>query len=557
MSQDTAAVPDCLIPLRLVIGVTGHRTLEDEKALSTAVEGILARIKPPSGLATRTPVIFTVLSPLAEGADRLVAREVLKVPGSQLEVVLPMDEDEYKKDFPKSVPEFERLLRIAARVKTLTAPEGRRDEAYSAVGRYVVNHCDLLIALWNGERAAGRGGTAEIIEYAREIGCPLYRVNTQDPTSPAVYEGASSENVQVPTGLEEYNREPRAQEEIISGVREEYGTLIGKATKAGVDTGPLNTIYGKVLPHYACADSLARGYQRKYYLAGILIYTLAAAAVAVAASQLFAGVWKGIPLVEVVLMAMILIILRRGHRSRWHVKYIQYRSLAERIRSGLFMSLGTFDVGGQGAPRRRSHSSPADWITDAVFSIWSESPPLRLPDQKELAAVKQFLGEAWLLDQIGYYEKSCDKNNRQHSVLLKAGAMLFVLSLIAAALHFVGNYGEAVIRALREMTGREPALATPVLHSLHGVDKWLMLTAIVAPAVGSALGAIRTHREHLRIARRHEQTARQLRDLKLRFNKAENFTQLLTLMSEAEATVLSENEDWRVAIEVREIELPS
>jgi hypothetical protein len=41
-----------------------------------------------------------------------------------------------------------------------------------------------------------------------------------------------------------------------------------------------------------------------------------------------------------------------------------------------------------------------------------------------------------------------------------------------------------------------------------------------------------------------------------RFNKAETFTELSNLMREAEAVMLSENEDWRAGIELREIELP-
>lgn len=37
-------------------------------------------------------------------------------------------------------------------------------------GRRVVNLSDLLIAVWDGEVAKGKGGTVDIVCYARERG---------------------------------------------------------------------------------------------------------------------------------------------------------------------------------------------------------------------------------------------------------------------------------------------------------------------------------------------------------------------------------------------------
>ena len=57
--------------LPLVIGVTGHRDLcqQDVAALEDAVRNCLRELR---GICPNTP--FVLLSPLAEGADRLVAR---------------------------------------------------------------------------------------------------------------------------------------------------------------------------------------------------------------------------------------------------------------------------------------------------------------------------------------------------------------------------------------------------------------------------------------------------------------------------------------------------
>ena len=51
-----------------------------------------------------------------------------------------------------------------------------RKEGYAKAGQYVVDHCDVLIAVWDGMPSRGRGGTAEIVQYAREQRRPIIRV---------------------------------------------------------------------------------------------------------------------------------------------------------------------------------------------------------------------------------------------------------------------------------------------------------------------------------------------------------------------------------------------
>jgi len=117
----------------------------------------------------------------AEGADRLVVREVLKYPEAILEVVLPLEKNDYLQDFEtaESKAEFENLISLARSVRVLPS-KNIRTEAYEQVGRYVVDQCEVLIALWNGKQASDRGGTQEIVDYARETKCPLVWINTEE-----------------------------------------------------------------------------------------------------------------------------------------------------------------------------------------------------------------------------------------------------------------------------------------------------------------------------------------------------------------------------------------
>lgn len=146
------------------IGVTGHRTLANAPLIEKGVRDALGRLESE---LSGSPHVFVVVSPLAEGADRLVAEAVLGYDKSRLEAVLPLSVDDYMLDFPTqaSEDEFKRYLTKASSIKVMESSSSR-EEAYERAGRYVVDHCDVLIAIWDGKPASGRGGTAEIVEYA-------------------------------------------------------------------------------------------------------------------------------------------------------------------------------------------------------------------------------------------------------------------------------------------------------------------------------------------------------------------------------------------------------
>src|SRR5476649_2467962 len=106
------------LPYDLRIGVTGHRTITNEVAVASAVAALLSRI---GATLTPVPLAWTVISPLARGADRVVARAVLDQPDAHLEVVTPFPLAEYRKDFESAEDhgEFEQLLARAGQVHEL------------------------------------------------------------------------------------------------------------------------------------------------------------------------------------------------------------------------------------------------------------------------------------------------------------------------------------------------------------------------------------------------------------------------------------------------------
>jgi hypothetical protein len=167
----------------IVIGITGHRKLNNRPAITGAVRSAIDSIRQMAPPVPDTTRLLIVLSPLAEGADRLVVREALRVPGTVLKAVLPMAKDDYMQDFPteESTKEFEELLAQAKSIRILPVT-GTREEAYEQVGRYIVDRCDVLMAVWDGKSSKGRGGTQEIVRYARDNNRPLVWIHEENPS---------------------------------------------------------------------------------------------------------------------------------------------------------------------------------------------------------------------------------------------------------------------------------------------------------------------------------------------------------------------------------------
>jgi len=140
----------------VVIGGTGHqdlpapaidqirRSLERELASESELAGVCA---------------------LAAGADQLFAAVVL-AHGGDLHVVVPCSEYEQTFTDARDLDRYRSLLARADRVTELDY-ERPSEDAFYAAGKTVVDACQRLIAIWDGKRARGRGGTADVVDYAR------------------------------------------------------------------------------------------------------------------------------------------------------------------------------------------------------------------------------------------------------------------------------------------------------------------------------------------------------------------------------------------------------
>lgn len=206
-----------LAPLVLRIGVTGHRTepdvmpagfarkrpIPDIPAIRTSIHEVLEVIRASvKGVADTQGDLFDltsekyrqpgggtlrIISSLASGADQWVAEEAISL-GFELQSVLPFGREEYLKDFkvPSEAESYKSLLREASKNAVLELDgkigkdeDGNRkpeSQSYEAVGRGILNQTDLLIAVWDGKDAFGRGGTGQVVREALQNGIPVIHI---------------------------------------------------------------------------------------------------------------------------------------------------------------------------------------------------------------------------------------------------------------------------------------------------------------------------------------------------------------------------------------------
>jgi hypothetical protein len=173
--------------LQLVIGVTGHRDLRDDE-----IPKIRSHVRKLfEDLQARYPTrLLRLLSPLAEGADRLVANVAVEL-GLQLSVVMPMPREVYYTEFSgeESIAEFDSLYARAhdvfdlpitrnGTIESISQPGRARDLQYAQSGVFLSAHCHILLALWDGKTSGQLGGTAQVVRFHHHDIMPGYTTRT-------------------------------------------------------------------------------------------------------------------------------------------------------------------------------------------------------------------------------------------------------------------------------------------------------------------------------------------------------------------------------------------
>ncbi|MFF5264473.1 hypothetical protein ACFY4C_36580 [Actinomadura viridis] len=144
------------------IAISGHRSLPPatEALVAEALDGALSPI-------TANIVGLTCL---ADGADTLFARAVL-AHGGQLEVIVPAEK--YLAGLPEGHHAVYRKL-LAQAIQVHHMPFTKSDsEAHMAASQHMLTLADELWAVWDSQPARGYGGTADVVQAARDLNKPV------------------------------------------------------------------------------------------------------------------------------------------------------------------------------------------------------------------------------------------------------------------------------------------------------------------------------------------------------------------------------------------------
>lgn len=438
----------------LVIGVTGHRDLrpEDITHLESKVRHVLSDLH---DLYQHTP--FILLSSLAEGADRLVARVVLSERNARLIVPLPLPPALYESDFETeaSKAEFRDLLssqevysfevKICTTLAEVRHPGPQRDRQYEEVGKYIARQSQILIALWDGFDNHLTGGTAAVVKFQTEgiteaAECtidapavfPTYQIVTPRLKSPNLPEHAFTLKIHYP---KVFYREEKASEYFhnLFHFLDDFNQDIAQASDSLLASADINKQF--VIPdldqahlreselltldRYGVSDALAIHYQKKMMRAHALLHWIVFAAFFMLV--LFAHLPEPEHPTPALIIAMLLfvsayMIHRYGSKKRFDNKHQDYRAIAEGLRVRLFWHLaGIADsVADNYLFKQRSE---LDWIRDGLRG-WgigpgqqgrreasSEMTGLTVPECLKLVLAR------WVNDQRRYFRRAINKNS--------------------------------------------------------------------------------------------------------------------------------------------------
>lgn len=410
-------------PVPLLLGVVGHRELPpDAGELRSVVRDILLGFR-QRYRSTR----IVLLSALAEGADRFVAREALDL-GCSLVVPLPFEPAEYERDFAgaESRAEFRDLLGRAESwfvVPAAAAPAvADRPHAYANCGAYIARRCVELIALWDG-RESPVGGTGHVVSFALD-GIPTPYVAARD----AFDQSLCGPVVHVMTprrSPSDAAASPHARDDEAFAVTMRYpATAVVDPAEAyaraeydlerfnhDATAGPFAR-RARGLPVRRQAEVLATAYQRR--TAASLLAISASVFLAVIAFNLYVTI-PGHPLSLLAAYAFFsaaafapYVASRRGE---WQLRYQDYRALEQVLRTGEYWQMAGIErsVASQFA---RSERTKVDWIALALWAITeplgAKSAPSQPLSQKNLRAIY----EEWVVGQQRYFTQFAGRRER-------------------------------------------------------------------------------------------------------------------------------------------------
>ncbi len=482
-TRGVGARPAFAVPL--IVAVTGHRDLlpAELPEIRRRVRALILELR--DAYPDRA---IMMMSPLAEGADRLAAEEALDI-GIPLVVVLPMPREHYLRDFPTagSCAEFDRLCAAAADVFELPlvaaaagppadGPQVDREAQYAKCGVFLCAHCHILLALWDGKASAQVGGTSQVVHFHHRDVMPGYgapasssRLALTDDESDLVYhvvcsrdrpDGAPAEGLE-PLSVAWYTtdeRNPRtdampARHRRVFERSSEFGrdaALHAEEIERGcyplltdAQASRLPPGLGDINRVFCAADWLAVHFQKRFLLtlrvSHACVFLTGLAYISYTdfySTRLFLFMVLG-------LMLTATGINRMAGRGAWHRKYLDYRTLAEGLRVQFYWAAAGVTSGSLTKFAHDNFLQMQDpelgWIRNVMRVAGTECDARRVADPAGVAfAVDEWIGDE-RSGQLGYFlRRTADRIRRRETTQRIGRAGIWSSTATLAVLMFVG-----------------------------------------------------------------------------------------------------------------------
>ena len=473
------------IAIPLVVAVTGHRDL-----LSSEVSGIRDQVRSLlQQLIDQYPDRrLRVMSPLAEGADQLVAEVALEL-GIELSVPLPMPRHLYLQDFdtPESRARFESLcdraievfelpLSSGNTVEQISAPGEARNREYAQVGVFLCAHCHILLALWDGKLTSDLGGTGQVVKFHHDDVMPGYTTRTiatqqmlVDDESDLVYHivcsrdrpGGEPADGLTPLDATWFTKDrlnprsadmPRQHRLVFERSSEFSRDAIKHAEKIAVEKYPLYTDEqsGQLPPGvddinalFCIGDWLAIHYQKKVLLTLRVTHLLAFLMGLMFILYTDVEGWVYYMIAFLVFFFVSAGVQQlAGHRG-WHRKYLDYRTLAEGLRVQFYWAVA--GIGSENESKfthdnfLQTQDPELGWIRNVMRVAGTESDVNRESNQAGLEfVIKEWIGDA-NSGQLGYFAKKSRDRTRRNRFTERLGFLSLLTSVAVVAVFVIAG----------------------------------------------------------------------------------------------------------------------
>jgi hypothetical protein len=584
----------------LCVGVTGHR---QDGLPAEFVERLPAYIRETLELLVRSAASvhagsddcfapgarrLLFVSPLADGADQIAAEVALDL-GFELHSVLPFAHDDYRDEVAGNgaAARFDALIGRSRGVLELPGIRERELEAYVMAGHATVAHCDVLIAVWDGLAARGRGGTGEVVQLAIARGTPVVHlpvdgeaparllwsafdpvVVTERPDAMAQrpFDAAHVDQILKamllpPAELQERRFLKRFAEERARRIRAriEYPLLLAIAGVARFRPAQLRESHctaetaeewrryrsswldrhtarpslDLLESAYSWADRLAGHFAQTYRSGHVFNFVLGGLAVCMGLSTfMMPRAYLEFAVVEFIITLGIIINTKVGLSNEWHRRWLDYRQLAERLRP--MRSLQMLALAAPDPPGTQTNPVARRWIDWYASGIWRAigcpAGTIEIPRAAELSRA---VAAYEVAPQVAYHEKNAGQVASLDRRLERIASMLFMATLLVCVAVVAGQ-----------------ALAPDWVDRY---SPWFTLVSAGFPALGTAVFGIRFQGDFGGSGLRSQATANALKQIETEMARGVELPRAADLAEQAARTMLVDLDEWRLINQQQEL----